>query len=634
MANIATLVVSLGANSAKLITGLKKSTSAVQKWAKDIKKKAESAAKFLSPVGAALRSITKIAAAGVGAVGGFFAAMTVKTNAIKEIENTARAFGVSTKALQEWQYAANSVGLEGDKIGDIFKDISDKINDFVLTGGGGAADIFEQLKLDAKDFIGLAPDKALLKINQAMQGITQGEKIFFLEALAGDAAKLLPLLDGNAEGFKKLAEQAQKTGNVLSQDQIDGAVQFSNAMKEATSATSGFLSQIAGNLAEPLSEVVRFIQDELIGNAFGGVQSAARMASSWIVGFVRDTIETFANISSVWTNVVGGVDGIKAAFLRLHQVVIDTVGTIAQLGVILTPSVWGKQLGLNFNDAITEQVRNAMAEKSIQLEKSIAELKPTVELDSTFDSSALDKLDAKLAEIENRLSKPAASLEGVTDQAAKATRENSSETKNLSSHVSRLSKVMAARESGDKKTPAELVGKMPLQFKHYLEAAQKQAYRGDEKAYNYMIGRARDVLNATGGGSFGADQNFDVRAMETAFSDIASIAAQKMSGEAQSSALGTSSTGKSSGTIQEEILKVVNANAKGLGANKDATEKAAGKVLEKLNEKPEPVGSLSLDMTTDAGKISGELFGNARFLRDLKDFVNRSTKNTARAVAS
>jgi ABC-type transporter Mla subunit MlaD len=84
--------------------------------------------------------------------GALAVATTAMIEQARQLTVLSNAYDVSTNSIQTWQAAAKPLGIEADKIGDIFKDVSDKIGDFATTGGGEAKDMFEMLGLSIEEF--------------------------------------------------------------------------------------------------------------------------------------------------------------------------------------------------------------------------------------------------------------------------------------------------------------------------------------------------------------------------------------------------------------------------------------------------------------------------------------------------
>ncbi|MFW1676460.1 hypothetical protein ACFVYJ_01580 [Pontibacter sp. JAM-7] len=300
MATISKLVVSLQANSAKLVTELKKSRGAVANFVDAAKKKAQKLKKTFAPIAGAIGAITKAALAGAGALAGFVTAIAFRASTLRQLDTLSRSLGISVEALQQWQYAGKSVGIEADKMGDIFKDVSDKLGDFLVTGGGAAADLFDQLGLSIKDFVGLSPDQALLKIGKAIEPLTQQEKVFFLEAIAGDAAYLLPLLDRNAEAFRKFSAEAEKAGLIIDSKAVSAATRFSTSIDNLLVRSKAFWSHLTGQLSGPLDVLTQEIIEWV--DSFGGVDQAAKKAAGFVLEAIRTILTAGAGLITFFAN--------------------------------------------------------------------------------------------------------------------------------------------------------------------------------------------------------------------------------------------------------------------------------------------------------------------------------------------
>lgn len=209
-------------------------------------------------------------------------AMTIsQTRQIAEQAALARSVGVTTQTLQQWEFAAQSVSLGAGKMGDIFKDTAEKIGDFVATGGGEAADLFERLNLDIDELMAMSPDRQLLAIGEALDGVaTQGEKIFFMEALANDASRLIPLLDNNAARLREQVGLAERIGVSMSQSDIDSIEQANQALNELTAIGTGFANLVAAQWAPALVALSEKTQAAV--EQFGGMEE--------VVSFVTDGV--------------------------------------------------------------------------------------------------------------------------------------------------------------------------------------------------------------------------------------------------------------------------------------------------------------------------------------------------------
>jgi len=143
-----------------------------------------------------------------------------------ELQHTANVANSSIKEIQKYTVGAKKMGIEQDTLGAIFQDTSDKIGDFLSTGGGGMADFFEniapQIGVTADEFRNLSGPQALQLYYDSLEKakVGQNEMTFYMEAMASDATTLIPLLANGGEGFDVWAKAAANAGAVMDDETI------------------------------------------------------------------------------------------------------------------------------------------------------------------------------------------------------------------------------------------------------------------------------------------------------------------------------------------------------------------------------------------------------------------------------
>jgi len=236
-------------------------------------------------------------------------AMTRSTvEASERIERLTRLSGTTTETFQRWAAAAQTVGIEQDKLGDLFKDTSDKVGDFLQTGGGAMADFFENVApkvgVTAEQFRKLSGPQALQLYVDSLEkaNLSQSEMVFYLEALANDATLLLPLLQKNGQELNALADQAERYGVILDSKAIAASQELRKEFIELDQMTTG-LSRAVGVQLVP---AVRDLTD-LLGNPeaqqairdaaglIGTIGSAAVKATGQIAGLIGQYREFLAD---------------------------------------------------------------------------------------------------------------------------------------------------------------------------------------------------------------------------------------------------------------------------------------------------------------------------------------------------
>jgi hypothetical protein len=224
----------------------------------------------------AAKTIAGFAVAGVGAFTAITASM-IRT--ADEIDKLSKISGASAGEFQRYAYGAKTLGIEQEKLGDIFKDVNDKVGDFLNTGGGALADFFEQVApkvgVTADQFRELSGPQALGLYVDSLEkaGASQQDFTFYLEAIASDATALLPLLRNGAAGFEELGKEAELVGAILDDRTIVAAKEFSRNLDVLRLLATG----VARDTAQALTPSLASLTDILLETALGAREGAEGM---------------------------------------------------------------------------------------------------------------------------------------------------------------------------------------------------------------------------------------------------------------------------------------------------------------------------------------------------------------------
>lgn len=239
--------------------GLSKAERDADQWKKKVKK-------HVGEVGQAF-------ALTAGATQAALTAITVSTvNTATEVTRLSALANTGTTEFQKYASAAKVVGVEQDKLADIFKDTNDKIGDFIQTGGGPLQDFFDniapQVGVTVEQFKRLSGPEALGLYVSSLEkaGASQNEMTFYMEAIASDATLLLPLLRNNAEGFRLLGGEAERAGAILDEDAIKSANELNAAMHLMQLGVGGIKTEIGTELVP----VMATFAEELLSVSVGG----------------------------------------------------------------------------------------------------------------------------------------------------------------------------------------------------------------------------------------------------------------------------------------------------------------------------------------------------------------------------
>ncbi|WP_286935270.1 phage tail tape measure protein [Pseudomonas sp. UBA6554] len=426
--SLGTLTLDLIAKIGGFTGPLDKAGRETQKQMAEIKKQAE---RLGTAVGATFAAIPAVVAGLV----------TSSASAAKEISNLSSLAGVGTTEFQRFAAAAASVGLNQDKLSDIFKDTNDKVGDFLATGGGELKNFFEtvapKVGVTADQFRKLNSADALQLYVTSLQkaNVSQAQMTFFMEAIADEATALVPLLANGGKKFKELGDAAQSAGMIMDEQTIGAAQQFgteltvigqyANSAKTALAAEfMPVLAQLAKDLADTSKEagglrnVVHEFANDFIevtattASLADGIARAFKIAAATIVSGFSTTMAYLQSIGATANTLLGAItfgDMSKDFKKNAEQLTNDAIINSRTAGSVMS------EVAEAFNkpwsgDVIREYVKEAR--------KAAAEL-PKLQSPGSSSAGIIGQTDAQKA-----AAKAAEAATKKLNQAFKATEEN------------------------------------------------------------------------------------------------------------------------------------------------------------------------------------------------------------------
>ncbi|HEY0276299.1 MAG TPA: hypothetical protein VGC31_09560 [Paenirhodobacter sp.] len=276
MSNLPELKIKIGADGSSVGTG----TGQAKKSLKDLDKGLADMARNAAKTGAAIAAVFVTGAASIAA------SAKAASQAAVEINNLAQVANTSTTTFQKWALAAKSVGVEQEKVSDILKDVTERVGEFISTGGGPMADFFENIApkvgVTADQFARLSGPEALQLYVDSLEkaGLSQDQMTYYLESMSGDLTRLLPLLRNGGSEMTRLGDAAEAAGKVISEDMIRGGVELDKIFSDIsdtlrTSATKAVLEH-----KDQLIALAAWIADTGIPAISGLIDKVAAMAGA------------------------------------------------------------------------------------------------------------------------------------------------------------------------------------------------------------------------------------------------------------------------------------------------------------------------------------------------------------------
>jgi hypothetical protein len=325
-------------------------------------KRLRDAAKFdlgksLKGVGNTFLGDAKRLAAGAGilvgatvAVGGAIYATTKGfVDWADDIGDSAEALNMSTQALQTWQFAAATVGVEGSKMTATIA----KFQKTIADGGKATEEVLSTLGVNGKRLKKLSIDDQLLVIAEAFKQYQgPGNKAAMAMKLFGKSGyQLTGILNKGADGMKEFRKLGEETGAVLTDDAAKAAgdaasaldtfgitmtglrntiaIQFVPVLQRLVEKFTGFVRREGPQIREWASRFASTIEDKVVpalGRFFDKLPG--------IIDQIADIGTKFWGVLTSVKDFLGGWDNLGIAL-----VAVNFAPTIATVGN-MTASLW------------------------------------------------------------------------------------------------------------------------------------------------------------------------------------------------------------------------------------------------------------------------------------------------------
>lgn len=208
----------------------------------------------------------KSIAAGVGvfsAIGtAAYKTADVVSKNLDEIDKMSQKLGLSTKAYQEWDYVLQISGSDINSMATGLKTLTNKFDDAV-NGSDSAVQTFERLGLSMEEIQDLSRENLFAKVITQFQNMEDSaERAALANDLFGRSGQeLAPLFNTTAEDTRKLIEEVNELGGVMSEDAVRNGAAFQDAMTAVKTALSGAGAQLVENLIPAVTDFATKITD-------------------------------------------------------------------------------------------------------------------------------------------------------------------------------------------------------------------------------------------------------------------------------------------------------------------------------------------------------------------------------------
>lgn len=227
-----------------------------------------------SAASAALRLLGPvIAGLGVGALAATAKRALDTAGGLGEL---AEQLGVSTDALQAYQFAAGQAGVSSEQLEGGLSKLTRAIGE-AADGNAQAIDAFTRLGIGVLDAAGnvRGTEAVLADISDAIAKVenpAERARIAF-EFLGRSGQRMVPLLAGGRDALREMEEQARRTGQVLDAELIKQADEASDALGAMAAQAQRLFQRLVAFAAPTVTAGLREI-NRLLGNESAGERTS------------------------------------------------------------------------------------------------------------------------------------------------------------------------------------------------------------------------------------------------------------------------------------------------------------------------------------------------------------------------
>lgn len=269
--------------------------------------------------------IAGFATAATAALYGAFRFATGEANQLSSLGDVATRLGVGVEQLQELRHAAEMKGMDTSSLDNSLRRFTRRAAE-AAQGSGAAAGAFEELGIQLRNSDGSLKESTDLlgEVADALGGVeNHADKLrLAFRMFDTDGAKLLPLLQEGREGMQALFNDGRERGLFFSQDQIDKARRYTEAMDLFRKSIASVRSTVALDMMPALTGLLDRWNDWFVLN-----QAVVRQRMSTVIDFGARALETFGDTAM---RVAGSVEWLSAKIAELTG--IGAGGQMATLG--------------------------------------------------------------------------------------------------------------------------------------------------------------------------------------------------------------------------------------------------------------------------------------------------------------
>ena len=447
----------------------------------------KSAERAINDLESSLKDIEKVSASAAKALGAITAAGAALAFAFKssadqigDLADLGKILGITAQSLNTLQQSARLAGVGAEELNMTLFKLRANLGDALVKGAGPAADALKTLGISVETISKLPADQQLKKITQELLKIQDPAEraALSMDLLGKQGPRMLEV----AENTKRLADQAERLGIALSDQEVAALEAAGDAMDELAFIARDTLNKAMAQLAPYIIALVEGLKEAAIeGGGLGTI-----IVDKVIPG-IKIATQAAVILASVLVaaKIAAGIIAATSAMLQMYQAIKVATTAAGVLNAVL-----GKNPIIKIAGALA-----AVAGAAIALGK----------VDSAFD-----ELDAKARAVQDSINQKVDEQKNKTDQVTEATKRVTQEQKKLLEEIEktilgyeRSAKAAVSRltygeaESEVQKRISEITDKLAekgLQITDQMRERVRLATQEEQVAKN-LLDRRKEIEN-------------------------------------------------------------------------------------------------------------------------------------------
>lgn len=252
---------------------------------------------------------------------------------IATIGDEAQRAGLSAEAFQEWSHVAAQARIPVDALTDGFKEMALRADEFVVTGGGSAAEAFNRLGFSADDLARRLenPSELFTEIVRRLERFDAGSRIRITDEIFGGTGgeRFVALISRGAAAMDDTRRRARELGLVLDENVINRATIIDQKFQELTARVQGFFRAAAVGLFAGGVET----PEDTLERLFGSLDRAREaLGEDMFSSLIEQAGELGDETEAALSRIEGALPPMIEAAGEASVMITELVGKLAQAG--------------------------------------------------------------------------------------------------------------------------------------------------------------------------------------------------------------------------------------------------------------------------------------------------------------